>query len=166
MVAEERKRLEATSWLAVVRAYQACSRRYAQMLSHFDLTAAQFDALSAIHRLSPDATPKGIAREMLVTRGNVTGLIQRLCDRSLVSTSRHDRDGRSFRCEMTPRGSAVFAEAGAAAARFVAGQLAPFDDGELRSTLALMTRMEAHVHNIDPAKIARKPQTESLEDQQ
>ena len=73
----ERQQLEASSWFAVVRAYQECNRRYAQMLEHFDLTIPQFDVLTAIRRL-PAATPKQIADELVVTRGNISGLLQRL----------------------------------------------------------------------------------------
>ena len=45
MKRDQRSKLETTSWLAVVRAYQECNRRYAQLLKGFDLTIPQFDPI-------------------------------------------------------------------------------------------------------------------------
>ena len=150
----ERQQLEASSWFAVVRAYQECNRRYAQMLEHFDLTIPQFDVLTAIRRL-PAATPKQIADELVVTRGNISGLLQRLQDRELIATRSHETDGRSFYCELTPTGVSTLERARSAAARFVAKQLSAFSDEELQHTKASMQRMHSHLCELDPDAIAR-----------
>ena len=151
---DQRRRLEASSWLAVVRAYQECNRRYAQMLDHFELTIAQFDALAAIARHEPEATPKSIADELLVTRGNVTGLLNRLRDRELISTRRNEQDGRSFHCELTTEGWRKLGAARSATSRYIKAQLAVFDSAELELTEAMMRRMEAHLHSLDPQRLA------------
>ena len=52
-----RKKLEARSWLSVVRAYQECNRRYTVLLRGYDLTIPQFDVLAAVHGLGAEATP-------------------------------------------------------------------------------------------------------------
>lgn len=154
MTNASRQQLETGSWLAVVRAYAECNRRYARMLAHFDLTIPQYDVLSAILKLGPQATPRRIADELLVTRGNVTGLIQRLGQRGIITTRDHDSDGRSFVCEFTPAGSDTLKQARAAAARFIRQQLAVFDDAELEATRDMMTRMRTHLHNLDPDSLA------------
>jgi len=154
MTSQERQRLEAESWLAVVQAYQACTRRYTQMLEHFGLTLPQFDLMTAVYRLRDGATPKAIANEMLVTKGNVTGLVSRLEAQGLVLRRSHCTDGRSFCCELTEKGLALYREARAAAAKFVAAQLAPFDDTELRYTREQMRRMREHLETLDPHAIA------------
>jgi DNA-binding MarR family transcriptional regulator len=151
---DERRRLEASSWLAVVRAYQECNRRYAQMLDHFELTIAQFDALAAIARHEPEATPKSIADELLVTRGNVTGLLNRLRDRGLISTRRNEQDGRSFHCQLTAEGRRKLDAARSATSRYIKAQLAVFDSAELALTETMMRRMEVHLHSLDPHLLA------------
>ena len=150
----DRQRLEAESWLAVIQAYQTCTRRYAQMLEHFELTIPQFDLLTAVWRLRDDATPKAIAGELLVTKGNVTGLVSRLETMGLLVRRPHRTDGRSFCCEFTSDGLALYREARTAAARFIAAQLAPFDDHELENTRVQMRRMRAHLETLDPHRIA------------
>ena len=154
MPTASRQQLETRSWLAVVRAYAECNRRYARMLSHFDLTIPQYDALSAILQLGPEATPRRIADELLVTRGNITGLLQRLRQRGIITTREHDSDGRSFICEFTPSGRETLHWARAAAARFIRQQLAVFDDAELETSREMMTRMRTHLQSIDPDALA------------
>lgn len=160
MAEHHRARLQATSWFAVVRAYQECTRQYSRMLAAFGLTIPQFDVLSAILALGDAATPKAIAAELLVTRGNITGVLHRLQSQDLVRTEPHDQDGRSFICHLTPQGQALLAEARRAAALFIEQQLAPFDESQLRQTEQTMQQMQAHLSTLDPEAIAtqaRKP---------
>ena len=154
--ASERRKRQSSSWLAVVRTYQECNRRYAQLLQAFDLTIAQFDVLTAIHQLGDRAIPKVIAQELLVTRGNITGVLHRLQDRNLLRTYGQAHDGRSYVCELTSSGTALLKSARSAAAMFIDQQLAPFSDSELRDTEKQMNRMRRHLETIDPQAIANR----------
>ena len=149
-MSRSRRRLEASSWLAVVRAYQECNRRYTQLMKSFDLTIPQFDVLSAVRALGDGATPKAIAAELVVTRGNITGVLHRLEDSGLLATRLNERDGRSFICELTPAGRKLLERARRGAQLFIEAQLAPFDDATLRRTEDHMRRMRAHLESVDP----------------
>lgn len=153
MVKVHRMKLQASSWLAVVRAYNECNRRYTQLLAGFDLTIPQFDVLSAILNLDREATPKRIAAELVVTRGNITGVLRRLQERRLVKTRGHEKDGRSFVCELTAAGRRLLKRARAAASTFITRQLSPFDDDTLQRTEKLMNHMHEHLRSIDPQEI-------------
>lgn len=159
MTKPELSRLQATSWIAVVETYQECNRRYAAMLREFDLTVPQFDVLNAIHSLGADALPKRIAERMLVTRGNVTGVLNRLQERDLIVTRHKLSDKRSFVCELTPAGSRLFESARKGAALFIDAQLAPFDEDEMRAMEETMHRMRAHLQTLDPVAIASRANT-------
>ena len=158
---ENRSRLQASSWFAVVRAYQECNRRYSQVLAAFDLTVPQFDVMMAILALDRGATPKAIAERLVVTRGNITGVLHRLQARALIATERHDQDRRSFVCRLTEEGRALLAVARHAASLFIERQLAPFDAAELRATERTMIQMRAHLQTIDPEEIVANVLTES-----
>lgn len=149
-------KLDSSCWFAVVEAYQTCNRRYSAMLREFDLTIPQYDVLSAIDKLGDQAQPKQIADEMLVTRGNVTGLLTRLQERRLIRTRQSQSDGRSFLCELTRRGETVLEDARAAAALFITEQLAPFDDSSKTEMLSTMRRMQAHLESLDPIAIVMR----------
>ncbi|MEM8546991.1 MAG: MarR family transcriptional regulator [Pseudomonadota bacterium] len=149
-----RQTLEADAWMSVVHAYLACQRRYAQMLEHYDLTIAQFEFLAALRRHPDGVTPRVIAEELLVTKGNITGLIGRLEARELVHRRPHASDGRSFICELTGDGLALCRAAGAAAGRFVRAQLAPFADVDLERTRDQMLEMRAILDQLNPDAMA------------
>ena len=151
-----RESLQASSWFAVVQAYQECTRRYAQLLRRYHLTIPQFDVLTAIRQLGEEATPKAIAERLIVTRGNITGLLKRLQHRGLLTTRVNSRDGRSFLCELTQEGEELFAEARAAASLFIHEQLAPFDDQQLEQTKRLMDQMRRHLETLSPETIAAR----------
>ncbi len=151
-----RQKLEASSWIAVVRAYQECNRRYTQLLAGFELTIPQFDALNAIARLGTGATPKAVAAELVVTRGNLTGVLHRLEDAGLIRTRANEVDGRSFVCVVTRAGTRRLERARRAAALFVHEQLSPFSDTDLRRTEAQMATMQEHLKTIDPDELAAR----------
>lgn len=153
-ISQSRTKLQARSWFAVVQTYQECNRRYARLLKPFGLTITQFDVMIAIHRLGDRATPNAIAEELLVTRGNITGVLHRLQDSDLISTRRHEADGRSFVCVMTAEGQALMNQARHAASRFIAAQLSPFDEKALRQTERQMNEMREHLLSVDPDAIA------------
>ncbi len=149
-----REQLETASWFAVVRAYLECSKRYTQMLQHFDLTVAQYDALRAIESLGSNAVPKAIAERLVVTRANITGLIRRLEERGLVKLKSHSEDGRSIVCSLTRSGRTLTDRAHAAADRFVRAQLQPFDDQTLGYVEGMMRDMHSHLQTLDPEALA------------
>ena len=149
-------RLAEQAWLAVVRAYQRCSLHYERLLKHFDLTGAQFDTLLAIRALAHEAQPKRVARRLLVTRGNVSGILERLQRRGLIETMPHARDGRARRLRLTPAGNRLLERAQPAARNFIAAQMAPFREAELHQTLESMTRMYAHLETLDTEELATR----------
>ncbi|MEL7312572.1 MAG: MarR family transcriptional regulator [Pseudomonadota bacterium] len=152
-----RSKLEQSAWLAVVQAYQVCTRQYTRMLSEFDLTVAQFDAMTRIEALGEAqalVTPHEIAEAMLVTRGNLTGLLRRLQERMLVVTRPHPEDGRSVVCSLTPGGRALLGKAKIASAAFIQEQLTPFTSAALEHTRSQMIDMAAHLETLDPQSIA------------
>ena len=150
----QREQLETTSWFAVVRAYLECSKRYTQMLEHFDLTIAQYDVLRAIETLEGNAVPKAIADRLVVSRANITGLLRRLEERGLVKLRPHSQDARSIVCTLTRRGRSLTDKAHAAAERFVRAQLEPFDNQSLADVEALMRQMHRHLQTLDPKALA------------
>ena len=161
MTSEPRPATERT-WLAVVHAYQLCARRYEQLLARLDLTPAQYDALSAIQRLAEDAQPAKIAEELLVSRGNVTGLLNRLAVRGWIRLRPHPADGRARIAQLTPAGQTLVNRARPLARAFIEAQMEPFSRADLDSTRKLMERMQRHLQQLDPDTIS--PPGESASD--
>jgi DNA-binding MarR family transcriptional regulator len=118
------------------------------MLDRIGLTSPQFDVLATVDKLGEAATPRAIAERLLVTRGNVTGLLKRLKARGLLATRVHAHDGRSFVCVLTKDGEEALGRGLAAAQLFVREQLAPFSADELAVTSDIMQRMQRHLETL------------------
>ena len=149
------------SWRSVVEAYQTCNQKYSLLMSHFDLTSAQFDVLMAIDGLGQEAKPKRIAERLLVTKGNITNVTKRLIERELLLQQADSDDGRSFFLRLSPSGKEIVERAKCAAKTFIDEQLSPFSDNEIEEVGALMRKMRTHLNHMNVtsilAQIGEKP---------
>jgi DNA-binding MarR family transcriptional regulator len=68
------------------------------------LTLPQFDVLLQLHRSREGMTPGALTRALLVTAGNVTGIVDRLARMGLVERRPVAEDRRTVRIRLTPRG--------------------------------------------------------------
>jgi DNA-binding MarR family transcriptional regulator len=71
------------AWMRLARVYTAIDRRTAQFLRQFDLTTAQFDVIAQVGARE-GRTQQELAQALLVTKGNVTQLLDRLEERGLI----------------------------------------------------------------------------------
>jgi DNA-binding MarR family transcriptional regulator len=143
-----------SSWRSVIKAYQSCDRQFEIMLGECGLTTTQFDALSAIEALGGSAKLSDVAARLLVTKGNVTGLIQRLQAHELVDTESGASDRRVTVCRLTREGKKRLAKAQSAATQFVEYQLSPFSDEECGVVEDVMRRMIRRLESMDARALA------------
>jgi len=102
------------------------------------LTLPQFDVLVQLHRRPEGMTSRELTRELLVTAGNVTGIVDRLVRMGLVSRHRVPEDGRAVRVQLTPRGRQLMGRAIPRHRREVAALLSVLPAGELRRLRLLL----------------------------
>ena len=144
-----------SSWRSVIKAYQSCDRQFETLLGECGLTTTQFDALSAIDASGGNARLSEVAARLLVTKGNVTGLIQRLQAHQLVDIELCSADRRVTFCRLTREGKRRLAKAQRAATKFVEYQLAPFSDEECAVVDDVMRRMLRQLESMDTRALAR-----------
>lgn len=96
----------------LVRAYQAFAGFDADLhrQSGFGLTVSQADVIFTLGN-TEGMTCSEIGQRTLITKGTLTGVIDRLVSKGLVSRSRMNRDGRCVRVRLTRKGESVFNEA-------------------------------------------------------
>ncbi|MES2901724.1 MAG: MarR family transcriptional regulator [Pseudomonadota bacterium] len=73
------------------------------------LTPAQFDIIATLGN-TPGMTYKELGDKTLITKGTLTGVIERLEQKGLVLRSRSEDDKRSFFVRLTMGGEQVFRE--------------------------------------------------------
>lgn len=83
------------AWLRLLRVYTQVDRRTAELLKAYDLTVAQFDVIAQVGA-HEGTTQQGLADSLMVTKGNVTQLLDRLENRGLIE--RRQIPGRRGKC--------------------------------------------------------------------
>ena len=88
------------AWIKVGACYHQGSRKLANLLRPIGLTVAQFDALATLY-VADGISQKELAERLLVTKGNVTGLVERLMAHGFVTRRADPRDRRAYRLHLT-----------------------------------------------------------------
>jgi MarR family 2-MHQ and catechol resistance regulon transcriptional repressor len=91
----------------VIQLANLLTRRLAPIFERARVTPQQWSILSALEESEGPLTLAGLARKMMVTKQNMTGMIARL--EQLGLAERHDdpKDLRSSRVQLTRRGRAL-----------------------------------------------------------
>jgi len=88
-------------------AYQAFEAYSAAHIRTLDLTPAQFDIIATLGN-TPGMPFKELGEKTLITKGTLTGVVDRLTDKKLVQRVASPSDGRSQTVQLTPQGVALF----------------------------------------------------------
>jgi MarR family 2-MHQ and catechol resistance regulon transcriptional repressor len=93
---------------ALVQCYQAFEAHSAAHVRGLGLTPPQFDILATLGNTA-GMTATELGEKTLITKGTLTGVVDRLADRGWVERVAHESDGRSQIIHLTPAGEALFA---------------------------------------------------------
>ncbi len=137
--------LPAALCTALMRLGTRMATLFDQKFSRFGLTQAQFRVLLAVWEAGADGvTPSVLADRLLIERATVSVLTARLVERGWLAR-RPGENRRTFLLVMTEAGTASLLESLPHAAALADETLAGFHREELRETLALLDRLEAHL---------------------
>jgi DNA-binding MarR family transcriptional regulator len=75
----------------------------------FNMTLPRFDVMAALYRQPEGMLMSEIARFLIVSNGNVTGIVDRLVAEGLVARSQRNGDRRTSFITLTRRGRSAFA---------------------------------------------------------
>ena len=90
-------------WVRLLKAHGLMMREVRRRVPE-RLTLPQFDVLVQLARREGGMTPGELTRELLVTAGNVTGIVDRLEALGLVARRPVPEDRRAVKVRLTPRG--------------------------------------------------------------
>jgi len=90
-------------WVRLLKAHGLMLREVRRRVP-LSLTLPQFDVLAQLYRREDGMTPGELTRELLVTAGNVTGIVERLVRLGLAERRPVPQDRRAVRVRLTARG--------------------------------------------------------------
>jgi len=85
----------------------------------FGMTLPRFDVMAALYRKPEGMLMSEIARFLIVSNGNVTGIVDRLVAEGLVARSQRNGDRRTSFITLTRRGRTAFAAMAGAHERWI-----------------------------------------------
>jgi DNA-binding MarR family transcriptional regulator len=96
-------------WVRLLRVTRQVEGKVRERLkAEFDMTLPRFDVLAALYRRPDGMLMSEISSFLLVSNGNITGIVERLVEAGLVLRTQHDSDRRAFVARLSPAGIAAF----------------------------------------------------------
>ena len=107
-------------WIRLLRASRLIESAARERLkSQFNATLPRFDVMAALYRRPDGMLMSEISRFLMVSNGNVTGIVDRLVSDGFVVRAQRNGDRRTSFISLTRKGRAVFAEMAAAHEKWV-----------------------------------------------
>lgn len=126
------------AWLRMARVFQKMERASTEHLRKWDLSVAQFDVIAQVGTAG-GMTQQELADRLLVTKGNVCQLLDRLERRGLIC--RH-QEGRANHVFLTEEGQRLRAQVVPAQERLIAEQFSALSTEVQYSLLATLRRLD------------------------
>jgi DNA-binding MarR family transcriptional regulator len=140
-------------WLKLLRTTRATEAALRESLrKEFGSTLPRFDVMAALARTDAGLTMTVLSRKLLVSNGNVTGIVERLVADRLVSRSHEAGDKRATRVRLTPKGRAEFAAMAVAHEQWVDQILDGLDATDVRMLLDVLAKaLPDHLTETEPS---------------
>ena len=132
---KERLRL----WIRLLRASRTIEAELRERLKkEFGTTLPRFDVMAALYRAPEGMLMSDLSRFLLVSNGNVTGIIDRLVSEGLVLRARRNGDRRTSMVRLTEAGVAQFGMIAAAHESWIGELLGNVSEDETRRLAAML----------------------------
>ena len=126
------------AWLRLARVFQKVDRASVDLLRQWDLSVAQFDVLVQVGS-AEGLTQQQLADRLLVTKGNVCQLLDRMEERGLLV---RQQEGRANHLYLTEKGKDVRAEALPAQEHLIEGIFMELPRARQTALLAALRRLD------------------------
>lgn len=135
-------------WFRFLRLHQRGHAAMSQRLKTIGLSIAQFDLLSTLTE-SEGITQRDLAERLYVTKGNVSGLVDRLVEARLVDRRAIPGDRRSYALHLTEDGRRLAALGMETQQSFVAQTLGTLPPGDLAILDQVISRWRDALKNSE-----------------
>ena len=116
-----------------------------RLREQFDVTLPRFDLMAQLDRSPKGMTLGELSRRMMVTNGNVTGLVDRLVEEEIISRRTAANDRRAQVVRLTEKGRRQFRKMAKAHEQWIADLFAGLSKREITDLLALLGKAKAAV---------------------
>jgi len=140
-------------WLRLLRASRAIEVELRERLRvAFGVTLPKFDVMAALDRKRAGMTMTELSRFLMVSNGNVTGIVDRLVSEGMVVRLAHEGDRRTTFVRLTPRGAQQFQVIAKAHEAWVNEILAGFSTADTEVLIELLSNLGAGSRKVPAAE--------------
>ena len=145
-------------WLRLL----ACATRVEDQIRNrlrqqFDTTLPRFDLLAQLERHPEGLSMRELSQRLMVTGGNVTGVVDQLEAESLVQRQPHASDRRSFTVTLTPTGRRLFRRMAATHEAWVVELLGGWSAAQKTEVYGLLADLKLHLASLDASRAPARP---------
>jgi DNA-binding MarR family transcriptional regulator len=127
-------------WLKLLGCTMIVEKRLrAKLDAEFGTTLPRFDLLAALERHPEGLKMSALSEFLMVSNGNVTGVVSRLIDDGLVTRTVDADDRRSATVRLTRKGRESFAKMAAANERWMDTMFADLSDHQIEELMRLLS---------------------------
>jgi DNA-binding MarR family transcriptional regulator len=135
-------RIAVLAWLRLVRVYQKIDRASVHFLRPWNLNVAQFDVLVQVGT-TKSITQQELADRLLVTKGNISQLVDRMERLGLLKRC---QEGRTNLLVLTEVGEKLYTQVVPAQEEMIMGQFSALSPEEVKQLLSLLRKLD---HDIE-----------------
>ncbi len=111
----------------------------------FDTTPARYDLMALLDKATEGLTMGELSKRLMVTNGNVTGIVDRLVQDGLATRASASYDRRTHFVRLTPSGRAAFRTMAGAHQSWLREMMGEMDRDEVVTLLGLLDRLKRSV---------------------
>jgi DNA-binding MarR family transcriptional regulator len=126
-------------WIRLLRSARIIELKVRERLRlEFATTLPKFDVMAALERRPAGMTMTELSRYLMVSNGNVTGIIDRLVAEGMVARAPDEKDRRATFVRLTPKGARQFSAMAAAHEAWINEILAEIDGRQTETLIDLL----------------------------
>ena len=114
-----------------------------RLRDHFDITLPRFDLLAQLDRAPNGMTLGELSQRMMVSNGNITGLVDRLVEQGLIRRKPAPNDRRVQIVSLTPEGRREFRTMARVNADWVGEIFAGLSEKDIEALMPLLAKTKA-----------------------
>lgn len=132
------RRSSVMAWTRLARVYQKVDHASVVHLRPWDLSVAQFDILARVGA-AKGITQQELADRLLVTKGNISQLLDRMEQRGLLARC---HEGRTNTLSLTEVGQRLYAQVVPSQEEMVAEHFSALSSEEIKQLLLLLRKLD------------------------
>ena len=123
-----------------------------RLRDRFSVTLPRFDLMAQLDRVPEGMTLSDVSRRMMVSNGNVTGLVERLVVSGHLDRRTSDQDRRVQVIRLTKAGRAEFRKMAAEHQGWIAGIFSDLTEKDVRELMRLLAKTKASAQRSAQAR--------------